>query len=277
MPYKYKSLGKRRFMAGSGVRFMKDGRVRCQAVCRRISKARRKVDPNFKTKDLWPEYQCKLAARKGYYVCGWHGAGREGGPGPGRIAGMAKKPTDFIKDDLKDKYRTFAEDPELFNMRHTASLMQARNAELLEDLSEGALSHPKKVESLRKGLDLIEAGDPIKGSKIIREVIDSLDSERLAWEEIRKNSTVFKDVTNAEINRVKEMRLAMNQDQVFSLIERLGDLVVKAVTEGVDIPRETQQRILQIVTGGIHDLVGTGSRTLLESSNNGNRKNNGNS
>jgi hypothetical protein len=190
---------------------------------------------------------------------------------------MAKKPTDFIKDDLKDKYRTFAEDPELFNMRHTASLMQARNAELLEDLSEGALSHPKKVESLRKGLDLIEAGDPIKGSKIIREVIDSLDSERLAWEEIRKNSTVFKDVTNAEINRVKEMRLAMNQDQVFSLIERLGDLVVKAVTEGVDIPRETQQRILQIVTGGIHDLVGTGSRTLLESSNNGNRKNNGNS
>jgi len=268
MPYKYKSLGKRRFMAGTGVRFLDDGRVRCQAVRRSVSKRMRRENPELKTKDLWPEYQCRLPARNGYYVCRWHGAGWEGGPGPGRPDIVTKKKTDYIKGDLADKYKTFVEDPDLYDMRHTASLMQARNAELLENLSEGALSHPKKVESLRKGLQYIQAGDTVLGAKIIEEVIDSVDNERLAWDEIRKNNTVFKDVTNAEINRVKEMRLALNSEQVFSLIERLADLFVKAVTEQVDLPKDTQQKLLSIISGGVHDIMGTGSRSLLESSGN---------
>lgn len=270
MPYKYKSIGKRRFMAGTGVRFLPDGRVRCQAVRRSVSKRLKRENPEIKTKDLFPEYQCRLPARNGYYVCRWHGAGWDGGPGPGRQDKLARKKTDYIKDDLADKYRTFSEDPELFNMRHTASLMQARNAELLEDLAEGSLSHPKKIDSLRRGLLLAKGGDT-EGFKIIESVIDSLDNERLAWEEIRKNSTVFKDVTNAEINRVKEMRLALNSEQVFSLIERLADLMVKAVTEQVDLPQPTQQKLLSIISGGVHDIIGTGSRTLLESSNDSKR------
>jgi hypothetical protein len=258
---------KQRFIDGSGVRFMSDGvTVRCHAVkTSKVKEAKRNGTYTSST-DMWPEHQCGFPARPGYFVCRFHGAGNRGGPAPGRryTKNMPKVATDYIKGDLADKYRTFVEDDELFNMRHNTALLSARNAQLSENLAEGALSFPRNIKGLYDALELLEGGDYVSGIAKLKAVIKVVQDGSMAWEEIRKNTLVIKDLTKAEIDRSKEMRLFLNQEQVLGIIDRLCSLITDTVLKQVSSPIE-QNSVLRIITGGVHDIVGSGGRALIES------------
>jgi hypothetical protein len=265
MPYKYASLPQRRFVAGTGVRYMADGKtIRCHAVSRNKLNKLRKENPELRSKDVWPELQCNRAARPGFYVCLYHGAGRVGGPMPGSRKMVVKEARDissFVSRGIADKYRVFVSDPEIFSQRQNIALLYARNAEILSDPA-GDLTGDKARKALHKGLDMIEAGDPNGGSKAIREVLEKIDSAKETWAEFRQNADTIKNLTNAEVNRAKEMRLTLTSEQVLGMIDRLLNVVVDAIEKNIIDPK-VQGPLISTIVGGARGIIGTSDQSLF--------------
>jgi hypothetical protein len=87
------------------------------------------------------------------------------------------------------------------------------------------------------------------------------------------SETILK-LSNAEINRVKEMRLAMSQDQVFGLIDRLFELMVNTVEVQISNPEE-RVKVLKVLDGGIRDIIGTNPQQVLLQAGNEDREGDG--
>lgn len=268
MPYKYQSKPQRRFIAGTGERYISSTRknvIRCHAISpNKLFLLRAYTgNPDITPDQAWPECQCGFPARPGYYVCWLHGAGKKGGPVPGRkIMLQAQNITKYIGKDLADKYRMFAEDPELFNMRQNAALLSARNAELLETATASGLNNDKLLKLLDEAIDLLESGDPQSALKLLNKISATARGTKEAWNEIRSNATVIKDLTNTDLNRVKEMRLWITAEQLMSTVDRLTNAFVEAVTREV-IDEKVKGNIMRTVVGTVRDTLGSGGNSLI--------------
>lgn len=261
MPYKYKSVGMRRFMAGTGQRYTKSGKVRCQAVATFKAYISGRLYQN--AEELWPEYQCGRAARPGYYVCWRHGAGKRNGPGPGVKAKVqATDISHHISKSIADKYVAFVEDPELFSQRKNVALLMARELQILEN-PELDLTGKQARNRLHRGLSLIKSGDVAAGSRVIEETLNGLDAASATWKEFRENAETIKNLTNAEINRAKEMRLTLTSEQVLGMIDRLLNVVTAAIEANVH-DTAVQGKLMRTIVGETRGLIGTGAPTLLQ-------------
>lgn len=175
---------------------------------------------------------------------------------------QAQNITKYIGKDLADKYRMFAEDPELFNMRQNAALLSARNAELLETATASGLNNDKLLKLLDEAIDLLESGDPQSALKLLNKISATARGTKEAWNEIRSNATVIKDLTNTDLNRVKEMRLWITAEQLMSTVDRLTNAFVEAVTREV-IDEKVKGNIMRTVVGTVRDTLGSGGNSLI--------------
>lgn len=176
---------------------------------------------------------------------------------------QARELADYATKDIAGKFRTFVEDPELFSQRQNVAMLYARNAQLLEDPALD-LTNSKARKSLYRGVDLLEAGDVMAGIRVIKEALQGLDSTKSAWDEFRQNANAIKDLSNAEVNRAKEMRLTLTGDQVLSMIDRLLNVVTDAIEGNVQDP-VIQGRVIRTIVGGSRELIGSGAGALLQS------------
>lgn len=262
-----RNKAQRRFIEGKGQRYTGGGKIRCQAVGR--TKLRRmraeRNNPDLKSDDVWPEGQCVFAARPGYYVCRYHGGGKVGGAAPGRPKEKMEEKglTKYIKKSLGQMYQEYAADPTLFDQRQNAALLSARNAELLQDLASSAMVDANNFKTLVKATDEIKSGNVTKGVALLDGLIAKVSKEREAWNEIRQNISAVKDLTNAEMSRLKEMRHMLTADQVISKFDRFADVVLRAVDQYVDDP-EARKNILKMLTGGTRDFIGSTGNTVIE-------------
>lgn len=257
------STAEKRFMEGSGQRYTKHGSIRCHALSdNAVMKVRREIDdwksPNY---IFWPEGQCGFPARPGYFICWKHGAGRKGGPGPGRptreqLMGLVS----YAKKDLIDKAIEFQSDPELLNQRSNVAILTARNAQLLEKLDAGGLSQRDVLRLLEDGLADLQAGETLNAREKLSKAIETVGETAAAWVEIRENMRVIKDLTKAEIERAKEMRMWVTADQVNTIMDRmangLADIIEKQIHD-----QPTKSAVILSVTGLMRELIGTGART----------------
>jgi hypothetical protein len=260
-----KAISKQRFIEGSGQRYLKDGKtIRCQAISRAKAKRLRqgKHRDEIPASAFWPMLQCHRKARSGYYVCPIHGGGRVSAPGP-HPNRQLKNIGQFLNTNLAEKYLVFYNDPELFSQRNNIALLNARNAELMEQLDEENITSPKIIKKLWKGIDAINAGDIIGGTRQLETALENLNKLNQSWNEFRQNTQTIKDLTNAEINRVKEMRLALTSEQVLSIIDRLLNLVTDTIENNVH-DTALQTLLFGIILGGTRELIGSGSNALLD-------------
>jgi len=260
------SKTQRRFIEGKGQRYTGNGKIRCQAVGK--NKLRRlrieRNNPDLTPDEAWPDAQCVFGARPGYYACRYHGGGNRGGPVSGTIKvtekGLAKY---VLKKSLGQMYKDYVEDPTLFEQRQNAALLSARNAELLTDLASAAMGDQSSFKLLVKATEEIKKGNVTGGTALLDKVIDQVSSERAAWSEIRQNVTLIKDLTTAEMNRLKEMRHMLTADQVLNKFEQFSDVVMDAIDRYVENP-ETREKMLRLIVGGSRDFIGASGSTLIE-------------
>ena len=271
------SKAQERFINNEGQRWYRghEGIVRCHAKRRSYKKILlEKYGPDVDFDDHFAEIQCGLPARPGYYVCHWHGMGKKNGPPGGRppldmgdYKGLGK----FMRKDLADKFAEFESDPELFNQRASVAVLTARIAELLETLQKGALPGKKALDVIHDGLALVESGEIQRGVELIRKGLSQSASEKAAWSEIQSYMGTIKDLSNAEINRQKEMRLSLTQDQVFSLLDRMLNLIVDTISTQVE-DKDLAVKLLQIIRGGVNGIIGSGPQSLLIEAGRGDRE-----
>jgi len=274
-----KGVAERRFLANAGQRWYRghEPTVRCHAISRRKKfYALQKYGLDVDLEAIFPEIQCGRAARPGSYVCYRHGAGKKGGPSGGRPPKnmSGKGLAHYMRYELGEKWAKFASDPDIFAQREQVALLKARQAELLEDLKNGGTISRSAASIIRKGLSMVERGDVRNGCELIREGLDRHDNEKEAWRELKEMSETILKLSNAEINRVKEMRLAMSQDQVFGLIDRLFELMVNTVEVQISNPEE-RVKVLKVLDGGIRDIIGTNPQQVLLQAGNEDREGDG--
>jgi len=78
--------------------------------------------------------------------------------------------------------------------------------------------------------------------------LDGLDAASDTWKEFRDNAESIKNLTNAEINRAKEMRLTLTSEQVLSMIDRLLNVVTTAIEANVH-DMVVQGRLMRTIVG----------------------------
>jgi hypothetical protein len=253
-----------RFKQGKGVRFTKTGRVRCQAVSkgkvRRLQEALGRV---LAKEEKWPACQCGNTASLGKYACHrhYHGTNTSSLAHARRMTEMASL-SDYIKGELAYKYQTAISDPELLNQRRNISVLEARNAELLEDLSAAGLTQKDKLAALRKAMHMIQSGDVREGAELALEIVGDLERQKEGWDEIRKNAAVIKDLTNAEMNRQKEMRLTLTAEQVIAKFEQFTNLVMEALEKNVKDARVIEG-VYSYILRASRDTFGTAGLQVL--------------
>jgi hypothetical protein len=170
--------------------------------------------------------------------------------------------SDFIKGELAYKYQTALSDPELLNQRRNISVLEARNAELLEDLSAAGLTQKDKLAALCKAAGMIQSGDVREGAQLVLEIVRDLERQKEGWDEIRKNAAVIKDLTNAEMNRQKEMRLTLTAEQVIAKFEQFTNLVMEALEKNVKDVRVIEG-VYSYILRASRDTFGTAGLPIL--------------
>lgn len=254
------SLARRRFLKGEGVRYLKNGKVRCHAVSRGKLQALRQLHPELEAKDAWPIAQCGLPALPGQYVCHYHSVGNA----PARsMERFMAKPSEYMAGDLLEKYVSFKADPELLDQRHNIALLSARNAELLQDIAHQSTLSKNQLRIIDDAIKDISHGNIDEGLEKLKKVRFEAEQEREVWDEIRKNTDSIKNLSKTEIDRVKEMRLSISQDQMMRIIDSLSNGFLRAV-ETADIEPSAKKMILKQAVTHTQSVLGTPGSDLMQ-------------
>lgn len=259
----------RRFLEAKGAQFMNDGKtVRCQTVSRRFLRQRREEtgNPHLSVDDIWPEGQCTKPALPGYFLCRYHARRL--------LRPVYRDITDYMPINLRHILQVLSNTPNLADRRQAILQLQARNAQLFEQLKEGAVGGNLTLRELEQGLREIEQGELLKGTERIRAVIEGKRREMEIWEEIRANQELERKqvVTQAEL--YKTMRTMATPEQVSALVKGLYQTFVAAVDSQIT-DEVIRDRILRAVAADLlrkANLAGDGITMLLhEGSENGDR------
>lgn len=253
----------KRFLSGKGERFTESGRIRCQAVSRtRLKIIRKKLGKKVTPNRVFRDVQCKKTAVPGYYMCYFHLRRYKERYEYKGIEEMKNDVTKFLTANMADKFNMAHTDTELFNQRQNIALLTARNYELLEDGKSSALSNRENLKALQKAVQQIRDGDVQASCRTIENVVNSLTSKKEAWDEFRKNAETIKDLSNAEMNRRKEMRLYLTNEQVMTKMNEFMEKMMNAVEKTVDDPQIIDGVYTQVM-GVYRESVGTPGHSIL--------------
>ena len=217
----------RRFMEGAGECYLKSGAIRCQGLSKSQLRKWREEHNDYEstTDDVWPECQCHMPAEPGAFACKWHGGRsvKSAGDGP-------KSLLDTMPVDLANKLKVLTQNPTYWSRREDILLMQARQWELMEDLTEVAGNAEawggvgEAIVALRKGKDM-------EALLILEEAEKHIDRRKEVWDEVRKNENVIKELTNTQVRTVKDLQQMATTEQVTALVMNLYEIVANGATK----------------------------------------------
>lgn len=237
------STTERRFLENSGQRYLGDGAtIRCHAVSKTRLRERREEldDPELTSDDVWPELQCTRGAEPGAYACKYHG---------GRSVGVKRAETinDIMPIPLREKMDLVMRSPDYMNRYQEMAQLLARNALLFESMQghEGGLASWEMVDD---ALALIEKGELVKGSALLRIAKENMMNEFGAWDEVRENMALLDRLTRTQMSTAKEMRQMMTTEQAMVMVEKMFQINIDAV-ELFIIDQDVKRKFVNYVSG----------------------------
>jgi hypothetical protein len=144
-----------------------------------------------------------------------------------------------MPDRLAERYQEAIQDPDLLSHRGEIALLDARMAELLENVATGE-SGPawgQLRELVNEMREAVLAGNPQMMEKCLKdmdEIIEVGVSRRATWTEILDIVDRIKDVKQGEHKRLATMHQMISVEQAMGMVAR----VTKAVIDNVSDPDE---------------------------------------
>ena len=193
--------------------------------------------------------RCRRYAVKGYEVCQVHG-----GATPRGIANPNTKHGRYSKDlptRLAGKYKEAQADPDLLNLRSEISLVDARTAELIQQVDTGESGRIwHAVRDTYKELNLaIQTNDSSWMLKCLT-TLDSLISagtrDYAVWREISANIEQRRKLVESERTRLVQMQQMITSERAMLLIAAVVDIV----RENVD-----DTKVLRAISADVGKLI----------------------
>lgn len=249
------NLSERRFREGTGIQYLKDGRVRCQSVAKaRVRRWREEFsDYDTPVEELWPECQCHLAAVPGMFVCSFHG-------GLSVFKSKPKSILDVMPLDLAEKMAVMLDSSEYMDSREDILLIKARQWELLEQLQQES-GGQEAWDRVEEALVELRRGETTKAELLLSSALRAVQTEKEAWGEIYKSSEVIKDLRATQVKTAKELRLMATADQVLAFIRNIQQAIIDGAKEYIDEPKK-QARFLQYISGEISRFANISPATV---------------
>lgn len=251
-----KSLTEVRFYDEHGERYLKNGKVRCQAMSKTRWREYKEENPEADRTDpeVFRELQCTNAAIADKLLCKYHGGLSDDVPRFNIIH--------YMPLDLQDIYRAVQDSPELLSRYQEISLMQARTVQLLESLQDGPLTETS-YDVISRGLREIDRGDIQSGMETIRSALDKNKNEREVWDEIRQNTKEIDKLHRTQFTTEKELQTMSTREQVLNLITRLSEGIIHAIQIEVK-DKDTQIRLYERISTVFRDSTGTGTKPVFQ-------------
>ena len=247
---------KERFEGGLGKRYMRNGKIRCQAVSKTYLKHVREEasDPTIKAADVWPKGQCKKAAEEGMYLCKYHG---------GMSTNTRKHDlSDYLPPDMYALFERVRNSPELLSRYEDIAILKTRTMQLL-DRASNLNTGPNVSKRIAKGVEFIESGDVNRGVLIIKKAVTDIQSDSEVWDEIRKNSETISKLHNTQVATEKELRQNLTREQYITALNYIYRMLLQGAEEVVTDPYERTQLITRYA-GGIRQLIGSGITRVVD-------------
>lgn len=201
-----------RFRDGTGERYLKNGKVRCQGCSKTKIKQLRilREDPSLRADDLWPDAQCEWPAVEGTFGCELHG---------GKSPNANKRSlVDWMPIDLREKIEILEQNKDqLFNRDNEIAQLIAINAQLYEsmdDLVIGSEGYAALIDAKKQ----LAAGDVAAAMTLITIVLNDTRTEREVRAEMRENIKLIDKLTITQFNIRKDLKLMATIDQVRNLL-----------------------------------------------------------
>lgn len=251
------SITETRFREGSGVKYLSDGRIRCQGLSKgQLRKYREEHDDYITPKEeLWPECQCVKAAEPGYFACRFHG-----GRTP-KKDGSPRDIMDIMPVDLAEKFKTIVENPMYISRRDDIALLQARIWSLLEEMQQQVGSEDA-WGGVHEALIELRKGNTIEAVSLLEEATVAHKEQRNNWDEILKTEQTLKDLTNTQMRTAKELRLMASAEQVSALIMNIQQAILFNVEKHIDDPKK-QRLFLQSISSAIGRFANFGNTSAV--------------
>jgi len=218
-----------RWLDGSGQRYMKDGTtIRCQGISPRKLRELRESskNPSLAPDEAWPEAQCVHAAVPGSYACRFHTAKEQ--------KRSYSTILEYMPCDLAEIVAALLEDPEYISRQLEIRALQGRVAQLYKELDKHEAIDGSAVSKIRDALrEIIGSGDVVRGIETIEGILNSIDSTRGIWLEIRKLVDTIQALTRTEVASIQAMRSIATAEQIMALVEGIASTFVDLIEEYV--------------------------------------------
>ncbi len=179
--------------------------------------------------------QCKNAARIGYSVCAYHGAGKRARPG-GRpiVHGRYSKK---LPTGLAETYREAMQDPEMLALKSEIALVDALIAQVIQSLPDN--NAPRTWERIRQTWAKVRRaakdGDMTKMVDAMNEhgaAIRAGSDESRARQELADHLDNRRRLVESERKRMVEMQQVITAERAMILFNAIADAVLKHVSDG---------------------------------------------
>lgn len=245
----------RRFREGSGVLYLADGTVRCQAQSKGKLRAWRQThnDTTTPNDDIWPECQCPYGAVPGMFACHLHGGET---PSPTKSTSLFEA----MPVDLGNKLKLLLENPDYMSSREDILVFKARQWELMEELGElaGSAATWELVKQAHKAL---KNGELALAESLLNDALTTHQDHQHVWDEYYRAQDAIKDMRNTEVKVVKEMRLMATVDQVAAMIQGIYAVLIMGAERYIDDTR-SQSDFLRYVAGELGRLTNLSPLTI---------------
>lgn len=223
------NITEKRFRENSGVRFLKNGEIRCHALAKnKVRKWREHFDDyDTPSEDLWPECQCEKAAVPGHYACHFHGGDAVSTVNP------PKTILDAMPIDLSEKFKVLMETPHYISRKNDILLIQSRQWELLEELKYEAGTE-EAWGMVHEALVYVKKEDAVNARDLLERALRTTSRKEEIWKELYKVEGVLQDLTRVQTNTAKEMRLMATTEQVGALFANILSLIIQGANQYID-------------------------------------------
>lgn len=236
------STTEERFRDNTGERYLKNGKVRCQACSKTKIKQLRieREDPSLRPDDLWPDAQCTWPAIEGTLNCELHG---------GRSTNTTKRTlAEWMPLDLREKIQALEQNKDqLFNRDNEIAQLIARNAQLyetLDDLVLGVEGYTALIEAKKH----LASGDVAAAMTLLTIVLRDSRTEREVHAEMRENIKLIDKLTITQFNIRKDLKLMATIDQVRNLLHGMYQAFERIAIEFIPDEKHRSRAIFQYAT-----------------------------
>lgn len=245
MTTKIKHVGdsERRFLDGTGERYLKNGNVRCHGSAKgKLNKIRvQRMNPTLTSEDVWPEAQCENPAVEGAYLCKFHG---------GESPNIEKKELwEYMPPGLMEKHLALRDTNDLMDRSRELNELTARKAELYEQLGELVLGE-ESYKMIYEAKTKIASGDVAEAGVILSAILLNPRTEQSIHAEIREIDKLIDKVTGTWFGILKDMKDMATTDQVASMKEEFFSIVKIAIDRNVE-----DKQLVSAIYNSIFDLM----------------------